>query len=144
MAACPHSYGQFAFPPGPPLTDAPVATLEAKYLFLPYGTLLEKEESIRLWTEAGLTKTVVIEEKWFLRATGDQLEAHDPSVVIPWQLVALDSGMAEKDLLHWPLHPLHNPASEPVVLVFAHPIEFRPTLKMRWLGFLYWMRTLGR
>lgn len=149
MSCCGRQFCQFEFPPGPALVDAPVANLEARYLFLPYGTLLAEGEVVRIWTEGGKTKSVVLEHKWPLQAVNGQL-AMDQALIgretagdsVPWQLVAMDSGMEESELRHWPQHPLHNPETQPVILVFNHPITPKPSLKMRWLGFLYWLRNL--
>jgi hypothetical protein len=146
MSCCGKQYCQFEFPPGPPLTDAPVASLEARYLFLPYGTLLAEGEVVRIWTEAGKTKSVVLEHKWPLNERNGQLVLADDGqkegASVPWQLVAMDTGMEEGELRNWPQHPLHNPDTQPVILVFNHPITPKPSLKMRWLGFLYWLRNL--
>jgi len=143
MSCCHARFCQFEFPEGPPLTDYSVTHLEARYLFLPYGTLLEQGEIVRIWLENGQTKSVEIEAKIPIEilpagpvVLGDKFE-------LPWQLIALDTGIAYEELMDWYHHPLHNPNEQAVVLVFKHPVAVKPTLKMRWLAFLYRMRNLS-
>lgn len=142
MSCCSGRYCQFEFPEGPPLTDYPVSDLSANYLFLPYGTLLAEEEIIRIWTESGKTETVILEQKIPLdiREEGPVAKVGEP--FLPWQLIALDSGMELDTIENWLNHPLYNPDAEAVVLKFRHPIVARPSLKSRWLQLLYKIRNL--
>lgn len=142
MSCCSGGYCQFSFPEGPPLVDNPVTSLRACYQFLPYGTLLEAGEVIRIWMESGEAKTVILEEKLVL-----QFDENGPFVPgetrhFPWELIARDSGVAYEDLLDWRHHPLCNPQTTSVLLVFSHPLEPKLTLKDHWLRFLYKMRNL--
>lgn len=137
-------YCAFKFPEGPPLTDHPVNNLEARYLFLPYGTLLKQGDLIRIWTENGQTRTVWIQEKTFLEPSAQglvpihtQQDRH-----LPWQLIALDSDLPLDDVVHWSKHPLYNPDTQAVVLKFKHPASTRLTWKQKWLQWLYKIRTL--
>ena len=64
MSCCSGSkFCKFNFPEGAPIVDNSVDSLQAKYLFLPYGTLLEAGELVRIWTENGNTKSVLVEKK---------------------------------------------------------------------------------
>lgn len=138
------SYCNFQFPDGPPLTDNPVTNLQANYLFLPYGTLLEEGELIRLWTENGETETVLISEKVPLTVSANGLQPlrPDTNTFLPWQLIALDSGMELEEMTNWYRHPLYNPNAQTVVLKFKHQDKPKITLKQMWLSFLYKMRNL--
>ncbi|MGC9385547.1 MAG: hypothetical protein ACP5D0_01260 [Hydrogenovibrio sp.] len=142
MSCCSANYCQFQFPEGPPLTDYAVTNLNARYLFLPYGTLLEEGEVIRIWMESGDTKTVLLEAKIPLQILPTGPSSDLPDVFLPWQLIALDSGLSEDDIQKWYFHPLHNPDAQAVVLKFKHPLETKVTWKMRWLQWLYKIRTL--
>jgi len=142
MSCCPGNFCQFSFPEGPPLTDNPVTHLSAQYLFLPYGTLLEEEEVVRLWTEGGQTETVILEKKVPLVISSNGVESEDKTVFLPWQLIALDSGMEESDIQDWYHHPLFNPETQAVVLKFKHPIVVKPSLMMILKKWLYKIRTL--
>lgn len=142
MSCCSGRYCQFQFPDGPPLTDEPVSHLSANYLFLPYGTLLEEEEVVRVWTEGGQTETVILEQKIPLAILKGGPVAKIGEPFLPWQLIALDSGMELEAIENWISHPLYNPDAEAVVLKFRHPIEVKPSLKMTWLKWLYKIRNL--
>lgn len=142
MSCCSGGYCKFEFPPGPPLTDNPVADLNAKYLFLPYGTLLEKGELIRIWTEGGQTEKVIIQEKTAIEVSAQGLTPLKEDEFMPWQLVALDSAMEEADLLDFYHHPLYNPEATPVVLSFSRILEPKPSLKETLLHWLYKIRNL--
>lgn len=138
------SYCQFKFPDGPPITDNPVSNLQAKYLFLPYGTLLEEGEIIRIWTENGETETVLISEKTPITVSQQGLHPLRPDIesFLPWQLIALDTGMELDEMMNWYSHPLYNPTAQAVVLQFKHPNKEKRSLKQIWLGFLYRLRNL--
>lgn len=142
MSCCSGSYCQFSFSEGPPLVDNAVANLNAIYQFLPYGTVLEEGEVIRIWLESGETKTVILEQKIPLDITESGPVALSGQSSLPWQLIALDSGIAYEDLMAWKYHPLHNPNEPSVLLKFNHPIEVKPSLKMRCLKWLYRIRNL--
>lgn len=142
MSCCSGRYCQFQFPDGPPLTDEPVSHLSANYLFLPYGTLLEEEEVVRVWTEGGQTETVILEQKIPLAILKGGPVAKIGEPFLPWQLIALDSGMELETIENWISHPLYNPDAEAVVLKFRHPIEVKLSLKMTWLKWLYKIRNL--
>jgi hypothetical protein len=128
--------------------DNPVSSLNAQYLFLPYGTLLQAGEVVRIWMESGKAKLVFIDEKIPLDFTAQGIKVDsDPhsryaSKPMPWQLIALDSGYEYESLLDWYHHPLYNPNEQAVVLVFKHPIEVKPSLKMWLYKWLYKLRTL--
>ncbi|MBD3754124.1 MAG: hypothetical protein IE937_00615 [Gammaproteobacteria bacterium] len=142
MSCCSGGYCQFKFPEGPPLVDNPVTSLNANYQFLPYGTLLEAGEVIRIWMESGEARTVILEEKLPLEFTLEGPRVKADGRDFPWQLIAMDSGIAYEDLMDWSNHPLFNPQTTSVLLVFSHPIEPKLTLKDYWLRFLYKMRNL--
>lgn len=142
MSCCSGGHCKFQFEEGPPLLDNAVANLNANYLFLPYGTILEEGEVVRIWVESGDAKTVILEEKIPLEITDDGPKAFDNRSDLPWQLVALDSGIAYEELMSWKQHPLYNPEEASVLLRFNHPIEVKPTLKMRFLNLLYKLRNL--
>ncbi|WP_319380007.1 hypothetical protein [Thiomicrorhabdus sp.] len=142
MSCCSGGYCRFEFPEGPPLVDNPVVSLNANYQFLPYGTLLEEGEVIRIWKESGETETVVLEEKIPLVFDVHGPHSRHGDAVLPWQLIALDSGFAYEDIMNWPRHPLFNAEAIPVVLRYRHPIKVKPSLKMRWLKLLYRIRNL--
>lgn len=146
MSCCSGGYCKFKFPEGAPLLDNSVTSLNATYQFLPYGTLLQEGEFVRIWMESGKLKTVVIDEKIPIEFTrqGPQLkEGYTGSGrAIPWQLVALDSGFDYDDLMDWTAHPLYNPGETSYVVRYKHPIEVKPSLKARWLGLLYKLRNL--
>ena len=142
MSCCSGSYCQFSFPEGPPLVDNAVTNLNATYQFLPYGTLLQEGEFVRIWMESGKLKTVVIDEKIVLDITDAGPVARDGGKMLPWQLIALDSGFDYEDLMSWKTHPLYNPNEASVVLVYKHPIDVKPSWKARWLGLLYKFRNL--
>jgi hypothetical protein len=142
MSCCPANFCQFQFPDGPPLTDNPVTNLNARYLFLPYGTLLQEGEVVRIWMESGQTQTVLLEAKVPLVIEPSGVTGQEDGVFLPWQLIALDSGMEEEDIRKWYFHPLHNPETQAVVLKFKHPLNTKPTLKMRLMQWLYKLRTL--
>ena len=145
MSCCSKGYCNFKFPDGPPLLDNSVTNLKAQYQFLPYGTLLQEGEVVRIWMESGATKNVIIEHKINLSfAAGEILPVGDFARLtpLPWQLIALDSGIEYQEMLNWPNHPLFNPESPPMLLVYRHPIEVKPSLKMRWLSLLYKIRNL--
>lgn len=144
MSCCSGGYCQFKFPEGAPLVDNAVSNLEATYQFLPYGTLLQKGETVRIWMESGKAKTVLIEDKIQL-----QISDHGPKAInpeeqqsFPWQIIALDSGFSYEDLMDWKHHPLYSPEENAVLLKFNHPIEVKPSLKMIWLKWLYKIRNL--
>ena len=142
MSCCSKGACKFQFEEGPPLVDNSVTDLNAQYQFLPYGTILEEEEVIRIWMESGETKTVILEEKIPLVITDSGPEAEDGRTGIPWQLVALDSGMAYEDIMGWKQHTLYNPNETSLLLKFNHPIEVKPSLKMKLLNILYKIRNL--
>ena len=137
-------YCNFKFPDGPPLTDYPVVNLQANYLFLPYGTLLEEGEIIRIWTENGETETVLLAEKIPLTVSPNGLEPLKANAdsFLPWQLIALDSGMELSEIMDWYQHPLYNPETQTVVLKFRHQDKPKRTFKQIWLSLLYKMRNL--
>lgn len=140
MSCCSGGYCQFKFPEGPPLVDNPVMSLNANYQFLPYGTLLEEGEVVRIWMESGKAKPVILEQKIPLtfNSSGPVPEYGEQNY--PWQLVALDSGIAYEDLMGWVNHPLYNPNEKAVLLKYRHPIEVKPSLKMLFLKWLYKLR----
>jgi len=144
MSCCSGGYCQFKFPEGPPLVDNAVASLNANYQFLPYGTLLQAGESVRIWMQSGKAKVVLLEEKIPLKITEagpvplDEQNVED----FPWQLIALDSGFSYEDLMDWKNHPLYSPDETAVLLRFNHPIEVKPSLKMILLNWLYKLRNL--
>ncbi len=142
MSCCSGSqYCQFSFPDGPPLTDNSVTSLQAKYLFLPYGTLLEQGEVVRIWLESGEAKSVVIESKIPISVTPTGFMVMSETF-IPWELVALDSGIELNELEDWYFHPLHNGNEPTVVLKFRHPVASKPSLKTIFLKWLYKIRNL--
>ncbi|MBN2647434.1 MAG: hypothetical protein JXR44_06595 [Thiotrichales bacterium] len=144
MSCCSGGYCKFEFPPGPPLVDDPVSNLQAKYQFLPYGTLLQAGEVVRIWMESGKTETVLIDQKIALEVSPGALRPLGSTLEpIPWQLVAYDSGLDAEEMQNWYAHPLRNPNETPVLLVYGHLLKPKPTWKTRWLSFLYRMRTLG-
>jgi len=144
MSCCSGSYCQFSFPEGPPLVDNAVTNLNATYQFLPYGTLLEPGETVRIWMENGQAKPVFLEEKIVLTFTenGPVPVGDSHYKDYPWQIIAFDSGFAYEDLMGWKNHPLYSENETAVLLHFNHPIEVKPTLKMIWLKWLYKLRTL--
>lgn len=144
MSCCSKGYCNFSFPEGPPLVDYSVANLNAEYQFLPYGTLLQEGETVRIWMENGQTKTVLLQEKIPLAITDEGPQPLDEnfSRPLPWQLIAFDSGFALEDILGWKSHPLYAPAEQAVLLKYNHPIEVKPTLKMILLKWLYKIRNL--
>lgn len=149
MSCCSKGYCNFSFPEGPPIVDNSVTNLNAQYQFLPYGTLLEKGEVVRIWMESGKTATVILEDKIPLQVTEQGIalapEYQNGSLdgnELPWQLIAFDSGFAYEDLMQWHKHPLFNPESKPVLMVYRHPIEVKPSLKMRLYQLLYKIRNL--
>lgn len=143
MSCCSGGYCQFKFPEGPPLVDNPVSSLNANYQFLPYGTLLEEGEVVRIWMESGQSRSVIVEEKITLSFSADgPCSEESKERVFPWQLIALDSGIDYDELMHWTTHPLYNPNETPVLLKYCHPIEVKPSLKMKFLGWLYKLRNL--
>jgi len=135
---------QFHLPEGPPVTEMPVTTLEAKYLFELYGSELEVGEIIRIWMPNGETKTVELEAKYSIEVFPAGPEVKGGKVSLPWQLIAIDSGIDYEELMDWYHHPLYQSNRLPVVLQFKHPVVAQPSLKMRWLSFLYKMRNLGQ
>lgn len=143
MSCCGSSgYCKFEFPVGPPLTDNSVTSLKASYLFLPYGTLLERGELIRIWTENGETETVLIEEKYPIEVLPAGPEVLGDKEALPWQLIALDSGIEYEDLMDWYRHPLHNPNEPTVVLKFKHPKKSKKSIKQILHAWLYKLRNL--
>lgn len=144
MGCCGKGFCTFQFPDGPPLTDYAVTNLNAQYLFVPYGTLLQVGEVVRIWLESGKTKEVIVEGRWALNYDdfAEAPEAVGRDQDLPWQLVAHDSGFEVDDILQWPHHDLYNPRALPIVLEFRHPIEVKPTLKMQLLQLLYKIRNL--
>lgn len=142
MSCCSSGYCQFEFPEGPPLADYPVASIDAKYLFLPYGTLLETGEIIRIWTESGKTQTVLVDEKIPIQVTSSGLIAENETGRLPWGVIALDSGVEVEELLDWYHHPLFNPNEPSVVLKFKHPEKKKGGLKTVLKRWLYKIRTL--
>jgi hypothetical protein len=142
MSCCGKGFCTFQFPDGAPLTDYSVSNLNAQYLFLPYGTLLSKGEVVRIWMESGQAKDVFLEAKWPVVFDGQGAHAQGRDQELPWQLVAIDTGFEYEDIMDWPNHDLANPNAQPVVLEFKHPIEFKPSLKMRFLELLYKIRNL--
>ena len=142
MSCCGKGFCNFQFADGAPLTDYSVTNLNAQYLFLPYGTLLQKDEIVRIWMESGKAKEVAIEAKWPIAFDQQGAHAVGRDRELPWQLVAMDTGFELDDILDWPNHDLANPNEQPVVLEFRHPIEVKPSLKMRLLQLLYKIRNL--
>lgn len=144
MSCCSKGYCNFKFPEGPPLVDYSVSNLNAEYQFLPYGTLLENGETVRIWMENGNTKKVLIEDKIPLEftASGPVAQQEGQRRVFPWQLIALDSGFTHEDLMDWLQHPLYTPHEQAVLLKYNHPIEVKPSLKMILLKWLYKIRNL--
>lgn len=144
MSCCSGGYCKFTFPEGPPLVDNAVTTLNAQYQFLPYGTLLEEGETVRIWMESGEAKTVFLDSKVLLNITtnGPEPVGVYTGEVFPWQLIAMDSGIAYEELMGWYNHPLFNPEEQAVLLRFNHPIEVKPSLKMMFLKWLYRLRNL--
>ncbi|MDY0135603.1 MAG: hypothetical protein RBS36_00400 [Thiomicrospira sp.] len=143
MSCCGKGFCNFQFPDGPPLTDYSVTNLNAQYLFLPYGTLLQKGEIVRIWMESGKTKAVIVDGKWPIRFDAQGAHALGRDEDLPWQLVAHDTGFEFDDVMRWPSHDLANPNAQPVVLEFRHPIDVKPSFKLRFLQFLYKMRNLS-
>lgn len=144
MSCCPGGYCKFNFPDGPPLIDNAVSNLNAQYQFLPYGTLLEQGETVRIWMENGQAKTVFIEEKIPLEFLDSGPVALNSSQnrTFPWQLIAFDSGFEYADLVGWKQHDLYSPTETAVLLKYNHPIEVKPSLKMVLLKWLYKIRNL--
>lgn len=142
MSCCSGGRCKFQFEEGPPLVDNSVTNLNAQYQFLPYGTMLEKEEVIRIWLESGESKVVILEDKIPLEITDSGPKPMDGEADFPWQLVALDSGIEYEALMGWKSHPLYNPSETSVLLKFNHPIEVKPSLKMWFLNILYKLRNL--
>jgi len=144
MSCCSGGYCNFKFPEGPPLVDNAVASLNAEYQFLPYGTLLQKGETVRIWMQNGTAKTVLVEDKVPLNITetGPLPMDSGNTASYPWQIVAMDSGFSYEDLMDWKNHPLYSPDETAVLLKFNHPIEVKPTLKMILLKWLYKFRNL--
>jgi len=141
MSCCGNDRCKFEFPSGNPLVDNSVDSLSSKYLFLPYGTLLSEGELVRIWTENGETKSVLIEKKIPISVTPTGLKIEAEGEFIPWQLVAMDSNLPQEELENWYFHPLHNPAEPTVVLKFKHPENHR-TFKTILLSWLYKIRNL--
>jgi len=141
MSCCPGGYCKFKFPEGPPLTDNSVSSLKASYLFLPYGTLLEKGEIIRIWTEGGKFKVVIIQDKVEVEVLPAGPESLGDKTYLPWQLIALDSGMEYEELMDWYHHPLNNSSSKPVVLIFSQ-LKSELTWKEKLHNLLYKIRNL--
>ena len=141
MSCCGNQYCQFEFPPGPPLLDLPVSHLKARYLFLPYGTLLQEGEVARIWTEGGQTAPVRIAHKWPVDFSQlpPRIQADTPPT---WAQVALDSGQEEETLIHWAAHPLHNPDAPACVVAFEHLLPPPPSWKERFHRWLYRLRNL--
>ncbi|WP_294949339.1 hypothetical protein [Sulfurivirga sp.] len=141
MSCCGGDFCQFEFPPGPPLLDVPVSHLGAKYLFLPYGSLLEVGEKVRIWMENGRTETVFVGDKWPVdfSSTPPRILAEAPPT---WEQVALDSGLEPDTLLHWRDNPLFNPQAPACVMRFEHIAVPRPTLWQRWQRLLARVRNL--
>lgn len=142
MSCCSSGYCSFNFPEGPPLTDVPVSNLQAKYLFLPYGTLLDEGEVVRIWTENGQARVVLIEEKITVLFSDEGPAAIEYNRGLPWELIAFDSGVEVGELMHWQYHPLYNPDAVSVVLVFSQIIEVPKTIKDVLRSWLYKIRTL--
>lgn len=142
MSCCSSGYCNFNFPEGPPLTDLPVANLQAKYLFLPYGTLLSKGEVIRIWMENGQTRVVSIKEKIPVVFSDAGPLTEDYEGVMPWELVAYDSGMEAEDLLLWHHHELYNPNETSIVLEFEQLEVPERTIMQILRAWLYKIRTL--
>ena len=142
MSCCGKGFCTFTFPEGPPLTDYSVSNLNAQYLFLPYGTLLAAGELVRIWMESGQAKEVIVEAKWMIGFDSQGAHAVGRDKELPWQLVAIDTGFEYEDIMGWPEHDLYNPSAQPVVLEFRHPIEVKPSIKMRLLELLYKIRNL--
>lgn len=144
MSCCSKGYCSFKFPEGPPLLDYSVKNLNARYQFLPYGSLLEKGEVVRIWMESGKTQTVIVEDKISLYPCAEGF-ADDTGRVMndyPWQLIAFDSGFEFDDMMAWQNHPLNNPDVQPVLMVYQHPIEVKPSLKEKLYAWLYKFRNL--
>lgn len=154
MSCCSKGYCDFKFPDGAPLLDNSVQSLNTRFQFLPYGTLLQAGETVRIWMESGQTKTVIIEAKYPINYETGILKLRDDNSLLDmpveakgefsWQLVAFDSGFNLADIESWPRHELYNPASKPELVVYQHPIEPKKSIKDYWLEFLYKMRNLGR
>ena len=144
MSGCASKYCKFNFPDGPALIDNSVKNLNAEYQFLPYGTLLEKGETVRIWMESGKTKTVFIDDKIPLGfdVNGPYALNEAQRRNFPWQLIAFDSGFAYEDLMSWPDHELYAPNEQAILLKYRHPIEVKPSIKMIFLKWLYKLRTL--
>ncbi len=142
MSCCGGDFCNFKFPPGPPLLDLPVAHLKARYLFLPYGTVLDVGEKVRIWMENGRTETVFIGDKWPV-----DFSVNPPRIIAErapsWAQVALDSGRDEETLLGWAFHPLRNPTAPACVVRFEHIQALPPpTLWQRWQRLLAVIRNL--
>jgi hypothetical protein len=133
---------KFEFPAGNPIVDNSVDSLHAKYLFLPYGTLLLEGELVRIWTENGQTKSVLIEKKIPITVTPTGLKVANEESFIPWELVALDSAIELDNLENWYFHPLHNPSEPTVLLKFKHPYDNKKSIKNIFLSILYKIRNL--
>lgn len=144
MSCCSKGYCNFSFPEGPPLVDNAVANMNAEYQFLPYGTLLQAGETVRIWMENGQAKSVLIEEKIPLTFNADGPKPMDESYTrsLPWQLISFDSGFAYEDIMDWQNHPLYSSEEQAVLLKYNHPIEVKPSLKMILLKWLYKIRNL--
>jgi len=140
--ACSGGYVKFEFPKGPPLTDSPVAHLKAKYLFLPYGTLLEEGELIRIWMENGKTQEVVIEQKLSVEILPHKVALKDSNQPISWSLVALDSGWSETELMGFYHNEHYNPNAPACLLIFSQVLEPSLNWKQKLHNLLYKIRSL--
>jgi hypothetical protein len=144
MSCCNRGTCRPTFDEGPPVVDFPVSSLEAKYLFMPYGTDFQVGDIVRIWLENGRTKTVTVQTKWPIEILPAGPEVLGNKFELPWQLIALDSQIEYEELMDWYHHPSHDPSAQVVVLEFKHPLVIVPSLKMRWMEWLYRIRNLGR
>lgn len=140
--SCSSRYANFEFPKGPPLTDSPVSNLKAKYLFLPYGTLLEEGELIRIWLENGRTQEVVIEEKLFVDILPNQVRLKTSHAPISWSLVAFDSGWTDLELMGFYKNELYNPNAPACLLVFSQVLVPSLNWREKLHNLLYKIRSL--
>ncbi len=141
MSCCGGSVGRYEFPPGPPLVEEPVAHLEARWLFMPFGTQFRQGDMVRLWMPNGRTRTVFVAAVMPVDYSG-----YPPRIVgkrpPTWAQVAHDSDRDEVDLIDWMRHPLHDPDQPPRVLAFEQIVVRERTLWARWRNLLARIRSL--
>lgn len=145
MSCCSGGYCKFQFVEGPPLVDNAVQNLNANWQFLPYGTLLEEGEVVRLWTESGETQVVMLKKKIPLVFSEQGWRTFDGTEnldSLPWQLIAFDSGVDYDELMRWNEHPLYNPSETACLLRYQQPEKEPFSLKSWLLGLLYKFRNL--